>query len=104
MLAVGFEIWQVKAGTIFDNILVTDNIEEAKAHAKETFEVTKEGEKKMKDEADEKERKEEEEREKKRKEEEKDKKDDDKDDKEEEPEEEEEEEEKEEPAAAKDEL
>merc|ERR1712048_438209 len=102
--AVGFEIWQVKAGTIFDNILVTDDIEEAKAHAKETFEVTKEGEKKMKDEADEKERKEEEEREKKRKEEEKDKKDDDKDDKEEEPEEEEEEEEKEEPAAAKDEL
>merc|ERR1712142_1086148 len=79
--AVGFEIWQVKAGTIFDNILVTDDIEEAKAHAKETFEVTKEGEKKMKDEADEKERKEEEEREKKRKEEEKDKKDDDKDDK-----------------------
>jgi calreticulin len=27
--AVGIEIWQVKAGTIFDNILVTDSIEEA---------------------------------------------------------------------------
>jgi len=27
--AVGIEIWQVKAGTIFDNILVTDSVEEA---------------------------------------------------------------------------
>lgn len=27
--AIGLEIWQVKAGTIFDNILVTDSIEEA---------------------------------------------------------------------------
>jgi len=27
--AVGIEIWQVKAGTIFDNILLTDSIEEA---------------------------------------------------------------------------
>jgi len=27
--AVGIEIWQVKSGTIFDNILVTDSIEEA---------------------------------------------------------------------------
>jgi len=27
--AVGLEIWQVKAGTIFDNILVTDSIDEA---------------------------------------------------------------------------
>jgi len=64
---VGFEIWQVKAGTIFDNILVTDSIEEAKEHAAQTFEKTKVGEKKMKDAADEKERKEEEEREKTRK-------------------------------------
>jgi len=31
--AVGLEIWQVKSGTIFDNILVTDSIEEADAHA-----------------------------------------------------------------------
>jgi calreticulin len=28
---VGFELWQVEAGTIFDNILVTDSIEEAEA-------------------------------------------------------------------------
>jgi len=27
--AVGLEVWQVKAGTIFDNILVTDSVEEA---------------------------------------------------------------------------
>jgi calreticulin len=27
--AIGLEIWQVKAGTIFDNVLVTDSIEEA---------------------------------------------------------------------------
>jgi len=29
--AVGLEIWQVKSGSIFDNILVTDSIEEAEA-------------------------------------------------------------------------
>jgi len=30
---VGFELWQVKAGSIFDNILVSDNVEDAKAGA-----------------------------------------------------------------------
>jgi len=30
---IGFELWQVKSGTIFDNILVTDSLEEAKTHA-----------------------------------------------------------------------
>jgi len=34
---VGFELWQVKAGTIFDDIIVTDNYEEAKAYADATF-------------------------------------------------------------------
>jgi len=29
--AVGLEIWQVKSGTVFDNILVTDSIDEANA-------------------------------------------------------------------------
>merc|ERR1712071_630095 len=67
---VGFEIWQVKSGTIFDNILVTDDIAEAEKEAKEVFEVTKEGEKKMKDKQDEEERKKQEEEEKKKKEEE----------------------------------
>lgn len=47
---VGFELWQVKSGTIFDNILVTDSIEEAKAFAEATWGKSKEGEKKMLDE------------------------------------------------------
>jgi calreticulin len=71
---VGFEIWQVKSGTIFDNIIVTDDIAEAEAFAKETFEATKDAEKKAKDEIDEEEKKKQEEEEKKREAEEKDKK------------------------------
>jgi len=42
---VGFELWQVKAGTIFDNIIVTDSKAEADAFAKLT-ELTQAGEKK----------------------------------------------------------
>src|SRR4051794_16374357 len=34
---VGFDLWQVKSGTIFDNILITDDIEEAKKFSNETF-------------------------------------------------------------------
>jgi len=34
---VGFELWQVKSGTIFDDIIVTDSLEEAKAYADATF-------------------------------------------------------------------
>jgi calreticulin len=34
---VGFELWQVKSGTLFDDILVTDSLEEAKAYAAETY-------------------------------------------------------------------
>jgi len=44
---VGFELWQVKSGTIFDDILVTDSIEEADAFAKETFYKKKDKEKAM---------------------------------------------------------
>jgi len=43
---VGFELWQVKAGTIFDNILITDDVEEANKFA-ELTKKTREGEKKM---------------------------------------------------------
>jgi len=43
---VGFELWQVKAGTIFDNILVTDDVDEASKFA-ELNKQTREGEKKM---------------------------------------------------------
>jgi len=49
---VGIEIWQVKAGTIFDNILVTDSVEEAKKWADKTTK-TQEGEKKAFDKAEE---------------------------------------------------
>ena len=42
---VGFEIWQVTAGTVFDDIIVTDSLEEAQEFAKETFFAKKDGEK-----------------------------------------------------------
>jgi len=45
---VGFEIWQVKAGTIFDNIIVTDDAAEAEKFAALT-KATQEGEKKAHD-------------------------------------------------------
>jgi len=41
--AIGLEIWQVKAGTIFDNVLVTDSIEEA-ATARATYAARKDTE------------------------------------------------------------
>jgi len=88
--AVGFDLWQVwtdtvevycrhtyiseihqiqvKAGTIFDNILVTDDVELAKKIGEETFGKTKGPEKKMREKQEEEERKKEEEEEKKRKE------------------------------------
>ena len=46
---VGFELWQVKSGSIFDDIIVTDSLEEAKAFAKETFFKKQDAEKKMYD-------------------------------------------------------
>jgi calreticulin len=49
---LGFELWQVKSGSLFDNIIITDSLDEAKAFAKETFEAAKEGEKKAKEDAD----------------------------------------------------
>ena len=47
---VGFELWQVKSGTIFDDIIVTDSLEEAQKFAQETFFKKKDGEKAMYDE------------------------------------------------------
>eukprot|EP00591_Stephanopyxis_turris_P004987 CAMPEP_0195515162 /NCGR_PEP_ID=MMETSP0794_2-20130614/6323_1 /TAXON_ID=515487 /ORGANISM="Stephanopyxis turris, Strain CCMP 815" /LENGTH=405 /DNA_ID=CAMNT_0040643545 /DNA_START=84 /DNA_END=1301 /DNA_ORIENTATION=+ len=57
---VGFELWQVKAGTIFDDIIVTDSLEEAQKFAEETFFAKKDQEKIMYDEVKEQERKEQE--------------------------------------------
>jgi calreticulin len=43
---LGFELWQVKAGTIFDDILITDSLEEAQKFAEDTFFKKKDAEKK----------------------------------------------------------
>ena len=53
---IGFDLWQVKSGTIFDNMLITDDPAEAKKAGEELWAVTKDAEKKMKDEQDEVER------------------------------------------------
>jgi calreticulin len=64
---LGIEIWQVKAGTIFDDFLVTDNVEEADIAASKILKRTasekmvKEAEEKVKREEEEKKRKAEEE-------------------------------------------
>jgi calreticulin len=44
--AVGVDVWQVKSGTIFDNIIITDSVAEAEAFMKETYENNKDAEKK----------------------------------------------------------
>jgi calreticulin len=54
---VGFELWQVKTGTLFDDIIVTDSLEEAKKFAEETFFKKKDGEKAMYDKVQEEEKK-----------------------------------------------
>jgi calreticulin len=46
---VGFELWQVKTGTLFDDIIVTDSLEEAQKFAEETFFKKKDAEKEMYD-------------------------------------------------------
>jgi calreticulin len=47
---VGFELWTVNGGSIFDNIIVTDSLDEAWASADAGWAVTIEGEKDAKDE------------------------------------------------------
>ncbi|XP_026815803.1 calreticulin-like [Rhopalosiphum maidis] len=55
--AIGFDLWQVKSGTIFNNILITDDIEMAKEKADAIWKPRYEGEKIMKDAIDEEESK-----------------------------------------------
>lgn len=55
LCAVGLDLWQVKSGTIFDNIFLGDDIAEA-AERGEALKKRLEGEKKMKSEQDEIER------------------------------------------------
>jgi len=50
--AVGFELWQVKAGSIFDDILVTDSAAEAKAYLDATWGKNHAAEKQMFDDAE----------------------------------------------------
>ncbi|KAL6638196.1 hypothetical protein ACP70R_025768 [Stipagrostis hirtigluma subsp. patula] len=51
---IGIELWQVKSGTLFDNILITDDPEYAKKFAEETWGKQKDGEKAAFDEAEKK--------------------------------------------------
>jgi hypothetical protein len=44
---LGFELWQVKSGSIFDNVVISDSIDEALALAKETWGASVEKEKAM---------------------------------------------------------
>merc|ERR1712111_264764 len=44
---LGFDLWQVKSGTIFDNIMITDDPAEAKKAGEDLWAVTKDAEKKM---------------------------------------------------------
>merc|ERR1711997_406190 len=46
---VGYELWIVNNGTIFDNILVTDDFDYAKAQAEKLWRPTKDGEKDVKE-------------------------------------------------------
>jgi calreticulin len=46
---VGFELWQVTTGTLFDDIIVTDSLEEAQQFAEESFFKKKDAEKVMYD-------------------------------------------------------
>merc|ERR1719331_3004849 len=46
---VGFELWIVNNGTIFDNILVTDDLEYAKAQGEKLWRPTSAGEKEKKE-------------------------------------------------------
>ena len=57
LAAVGFELWQVKAGSIFDNIVVTDDAAYARAFAEKTWGASKAAEKEAFDKVKEEERK-----------------------------------------------
>jgi calreticulin len=51
---IGIELWQVKSGTLFDNIIITDDPALAKKFAEETWGKHKEAEKAAFDEAEKK--------------------------------------------------
>merc|ERR1712157_572581 len=49
---IGFDLWQVKAGTIFDNVIVTDDVSEADSFAKKWKELSEAENAKKKEEDD----------------------------------------------------
>merc|ERR1711957_558454 len=49
---VGFDLWQVKGGTIFDNIIITDDVAEADTFAKKWKELSEVEKSKKKEEED----------------------------------------------------
>lgn len=57
---IGFDLWQVKSGTVFDNVLITDDIEEAFKGASAVKDIQS-AEKKMKEAQDEEQQKKDEE-------------------------------------------
>lgn len=46
---LGLDLWQVESGTIFDNFLVTNDAKYAEEYANQTWGITKDGERKMKE-------------------------------------------------------
>ena len=45
MQHVGIDVWQVKSGSIFDNIILGDNLDEVNALVDKTWKATKDAEK-----------------------------------------------------------
>jgi len=43
--AIGIDIWQVKSGTIFDNIIITNSVKEAESFLADTYSKNKDAEK-----------------------------------------------------------
>ncbi len=54
---LGIDVWQTRAGTVFDNIMLTDSLDEALAHAKKVLELQVAKEKEFKAEYDKEEEK-----------------------------------------------
>merc|ERR1712216_843707 len=57
--SVGIDVWQVKSGTIFDNILITYDVDYAKQHAEKAMKEKADEEKRKKDEEERKKKEEE---------------------------------------------
>merc|ERR1712216_575510 len=57
--AVGIDVWQVKSGTIFDNILITDDVDYAKTAGEKGWKANQAGEKARKEKEEERKKKEE---------------------------------------------